>query len=468
MVLLASSVVTSILYVRAERESRARAVQIVETQWQAYIANIAAAHSAIRAGHTSDARRFLDLAPAHLRAWEWRHLDAQLNRASVTLRGSERFVEDAIFSRDGTSVITGDDSGHLREFDVLSGDMRAINSTAHRHWIHDLALHPTLDRLAVASSDRTIGLFHPSTLEEISRLGPLPAAVRAVAWSVDGSSLFCALDDGIVQKLNASDSQVELVFDGHTLGVKTLALTSDGQTLISGSDDKSVRIWNAETGEQDALLETESPVRGICVSPDRQWLAYSDVSGRVSIFDLHEQKSVTTWSADENGVNCIRFNHGSTMLVTGGQSSRLRLWECGTWQLVGEWLGHTGPVRSISFSADGDQLVTGSEDNTACIWNLGEIGVDAIRAHSAWVYDVALSDDGTRVATASGSFPAPDGTVRVFDLLRGIEQHRLESGGSSQTIIFHASANRDLSNIVTHHGRTIRYWRPDTGRRHGI
>ncbi len=460
VILLVSSVVSTSLYWRAERESRAKELQVLETQWQAYTANIAAAHSAIREGRAADARQFLDTAPAHLRGWEWRHLDGLLDRASITLHSSDAYVEDAIFTRDQAFVITGDDNGHLHRYDAVTGAMQVVHELAHDHWIHDLDLHPGLPRFAAASSDRTIGIYDSRTLETIGRIGPLPSAARVVVWSPDGAALYTAIDGGTILRLDPEDGRVQRQFAGHTDSVEQLLFTRDDATLVSASGDTTVRFWNVEDGTERARFETGSPVRSVCLSPDETRFACSLFDGYVSVYSIDDATRIAHWPADESRVLSLAFNPDGTLLATGGQSSRLRLWETKTWRMTTELLGHAEPVRSVSFSADGDCLLSAANDHTARIWNLDRIGVDVVHGHDAWVYGVRVSDDGTTVASASGHSPALDGTVRVFDLHDGAELHRLESARQRNNIIFHLSTNDDLTTIITHFGTTIRLWRP--------
>ncbi|MCZ6834677.1 MAG: serine/threonine protein kinase, partial [Planctomycetota bacterium] len=459
VVLIASSIISTSLYVRAEREARAKEDQIVETQWEAYIANIAAAHSAIREGRAADARHFLELAPVHRRGWEWRHLNGLLDRATLTIRG-RAYIEDAIFSRDERAIITGDDDGHLHRYDAKTGELLSMHETAHGHWIHDLDLHPTLPRFAVASSDRMIGIYDAQTLELINRLGPMETPLRTVVWSRDGESIYCGLINGRILKLDPSDGRIEQALTGHEYIIEKLAISADGETLVSGSGDLTIRIWDTRTGLQRMQFKTDSGIYSVSLSPDDRLIACTTISGYVSVFDLEKAMRIAHWRGDLDRVISVAFSPDGSMLATGSQTSRLRLWETDSWRMVTELVGHSGPVRSLNYSADGKRLVSASNDETARIWDLYEIGVDVIHDHDAWVYGLQVSADGTRVASSAGHSPNADGTVRIFDLQDGTELHRLESDGRAGTIIFHIAANDDLSTIVSHFRSKIRLWRP--------
>jgi hypothetical protein len=137
---------------------------------------------------------------------------------------------------------------------------------------------------------------------------------------------------------------------------------------VSGSDDGSVRVWDASSGE--------------CV---RELVGHS-----------HWTRSVAL-SADGGRV------------VSGSDDGSVRVWDALSGECVRKLVGHTNWVRSVALSADGGRVVSGSDDGSVRVWDVlsGEC-VRELVGHTHWVSSVALSADGS---LASG---CADGTVRVF------------------------------------------------------
>jgi WD40 repeat protein len=115
---------------------------------------------------------------------------------------------------------------------------------------------------------------------------------------------------------------------GHSEYVTTVAFSSDGSLIASGSEDKTIRIWDAEPGKEIHRLDGHTSfVWFVACSPDSQWIASAS-----------DDRTVRVWSSET------------------GQPVGLPL------------TGHTHWVTSITFSIDGSQIISGSLDSTIRIW----------------------------------------------------------------------------------------------------
>ena len=151
----------------------------------------------------------------------------------------------------------------------------------------------------------------------------------SVAFSQDDSQVVSGSEDKTVWIWNALTGEVEAELKGHMDYVRSVAFSWDGSQVVSGSDDKTVRIWNLMTGE------VESELKG-----HRGW------------------------------VMSVAFSQDGSQVVSGSSDKTVRIWNVMTGEVEAELEGHMGRVMSVAFSQDGSQIVSGSDDNTIKIWNI--------------------------------------------------------------------------------------------------
>ena len=209
------------------------------------------------------------------------------------------------------------------------------------------------------------------------------------------------------------------VLEGHTDWVNAVcAFTMDGRTLLaSGSDDMTVRIWDAATGTEQAVLYGHTGgVRALCSFSlnGRTLLAGSD-DKTVRIWDpatgteqaaLHGHTGLVT-------ALCAFIVGGRALLASGGSDETVRIWDAATGTKQAVLYGHTGGVRALcSFSLNGRTLLAGSDDKTVRIWDPATSTEQAVLyGHTLGVNAVCAFNHDGRTLLASGG---DDRTIRVW------------------------------------------------------
>ncbi|KAF5336614.1 hypothetical protein D9611_006459 [Ephemerocybe angulata] len=292
---------------------------------------------------------------------------------------------------------------------------------------------------------------------------PLPleghtAGIMSVVFSWDGAKIISGSTDKTVRIWDASTGKVQRVLDGHSNSVTSVAISGDGSWIASGSDDRTVRIWNAKLGtEQRALTGHTAPVKAVAFSYDgsRVCSGGDDMNVRVWTASTWQLQKVLTGHTGRI-VSLAMLSRDGRQIASGAWDMRVMLWDASTTAVKPQRVltGHTNGVSSLSFSGNGTHLASASYDQTAKIWDLST-GKDlrTLAGHKALVTSVAFSPDGTKVV--SGAY---DNTLRLWDALSGNLQSVLKGHTS---IVWDLAFSSDGQRIASAaFDNTVRVWDP--------
>ena len=168
---------------------------------------------------------------------------------------------------------------------------------------------------------------------------------------------------------------------GHVNGVLAVTYSPNGKVLASGGADRTIKLWDAATGQKLATLEGHTlSVRALAFSPDGKRLASG--AGR-------------------------------------NQQGEVKLWDVDSGQTRADCKGHVGPVGYVAFSRDGDTVASGSDDKTIKLWDVSSGQERAtLRGHQGEITGLSFSPDGKSLASSSRVVKKPGeikGEIRLWD-----------------------------------------------------
>jgi WD40 repeat protein len=178
-----------------------------------------------------------------------------------------------------------------------------------------------------------------------------------VALSSDGRAAVSGSDDRTVRVWDLYQGRCTAVLEGHTGGVRGVALSADGRAAVSGSADQTVRVWDLAGGRCTAVLEGHTgPVFDVALSSDGRTAVSGSSDQTVRVWDLAQGRCTATHPADSEGARkAWTLTHpGPLVPDVGLHGFTLRATDSG------EALGHfPGSFITGACSADGRHVVAG-------------------------------------------------------------------------------------------------------------
>lgn len=251
--------------------------------------------------------------------------------------------------------------------------------------------------------------------QKVSQLKTLPGhsgSIQALALLADGETLISGSADTTLRVWDIiTEAQVK-VLEGHMGFVNALAVTPTQTRLLSGGADENIIFWDTESGEPIRTLETahESTINAIAISPDSRVFASADAAGIIKLWNLETAELIRVLSGHTTSVNDLVFSHDSQTLVSAGQS--LRKWDLETGESEVLYTTEGSFINGVAISSDNQRLISVGADKMIRLWDLstGE-SIESIQGHDSYINDVIISRDGQTFLTAGA-----DKTVRVWDM----------------------------------------------------
>jgi WD40 repeat protein len=199
------------------------------------------------------------------------------------------------------------------------------------------------------------------------------------------------------------------VLQGHEASVNTIAISPDGQTLASGSQDRTVSLWNLKTGKHTfTFFGQAGEVHTVAISPDGKMLVAGGFDNKITSWQLDTKTLLRSFFylnspySHSGFVSCLAFSRDKKILASASGDKTIRLWGGYTGEIKRTLNGHSDTVWSVAISPDGNTLTSGSTDGTIKLWNLhnGEI-LHTMDGQSTGIFSVAISPDGQTLASGS-------------------------------------------------------------------
>jgi len=239
------------------------------------------------------------------------------------------------------------------------------------------------------------------------------SVVFSVAFSADGRFALSGSEDKTLRLWDVTTGQCLRTLAGHT-DVNSVAYSPDGRFALSGSEDKTLRLWDVTTGQCLRTFEGHTDwVFCVAFSADGRFALSGSGDKTLRLWDVTTGQCLRTFEGHQGGVSSVAFSADGRFALSGSGDKTLRLWDVTTGQCLRTLAGHTD-VRSVAYSPDGRFALSGSEDKTLRLWDVTTGQCLRTLAGHTYVLSVAYSPDG-RFALSGNA----DKTLRLWDVTTG-------------------------------------------------
>jgi len=327
--------------------------------------------------------------------------DGRLAAAACAADGSVRLWN----LESGQEITTKDDNGEIGSWLDLGGRGGLV-------WAARFA--PVGDQLlSIGGNDARLYDIH--TRELVVRFSP-HGVVASADVSPDGRRVVTGSWDRSAKIWDVETGRVLVKLDGvHDGSINSACFSPDGKRVLTASDDGTARLWNADDGQplEPEFRGHEGPIHQACFSSDGARVLTASKDKTAKIADTASGEVLQRLAGHEWAVRCGAFSRDGGLVITGSEDNTAAIWDAATGERKLVLAGHTGAVTSVALSPDGTRALTGSQDNAVKLWDaITGKEILTLAGHAEEVTSVSFSPDG-RQALSSGR----DGRTLVWPAL---------------------------------------------------
>ena len=271
---------------------------------------------------------------------------------------------------------------------------------------------------------------------------------------------------------------------GYSNSVNSVVISLDGKTMVSGSDDNTIKIWDMQSGECLNTLEGHSrSISSLAISIDGKTVVSGSYDKTIKIWDMQSGESLHTLTGHSYDIGSLAISPDGKTIVSGGSwDNTIKIWDMQNGECLDtfpsildtlEGHGHSRRVNSVAISPDGKTIVSGgggtvkvinsdrktivnrSDDSTIKLWDIRGC-LNTLEGHSNSVNSVAISLDGKTIVSGSD-----DSTIKLWDIQSGESLHALKGHSSGINSVAISSDGKTI--VSGSRDGTIKLWDIQSG-----
>ncbi|ELR98065.1 DnaJ domain-containing protein [Gloeocapsa sp. PCC 73106] len=236
--------------------------------------------------------------------------------------------------------------------------------------------------------------------------------ISCMLLSKNGKLLVTGSDDKTIILWDLENQKSEILGawkDRHTNFISALALNSKQKVLISGSSDKTVKIWNLYSSYEPYTIQGYGEtILALAINPQENSFASGGLEDKLRFHSLETGKLLNSIN-HPSSISALAFSKNGELLATGDTDGNIRLWEVATGDNKSTLTGHSNMISCLCFSYDNNELISGGWDHSIRVWDINtKRETQIIKEHKSKIITIYQNEKGTLVTGST------DGYLRIW------------------------------------------------------